>query len=230
MKIKLNRKTERGYYIDPITCEVHEIEKEVPDGAFVMLKEREDSPSQVMSVKTSFHIAQGKKLQRTSSKIIGEQMSKACATYILENEELPLEILVKEEPIPNQPVILVLYLEEYLTIDITISEEDLNGEDPFEIITSIINTQTIRPTLYDRDSSKEKFEYAIHSRSICGACGQNIEKGTIRIGLPMSGLDYVCYRWNHERCIPAGMLSYDSAAGLEFLDDKDRYRIEKLLN
>ncbi|MFW9928627.1 MAG: PARP-type zinc finger-containing protein [Candidatus Thorarchaeota archaeon] len=53
-------------------------------------------------------------------------------------------------------------------------------------------------------ASDYKIEYSKSSRATCQVCGEKIEKGDIRIGVPSYFQAYLSYKWQHAKCTQFG--------------------------
>ncbi len=230
MKMQLDSENEWGYFIDPQSFQVVEIIDEIPDGSFVVIKEREyiDDIDRTV-IQTSYGIVEGKKYQPLNKRELTKIMSTACTDYILSSNRLPPKILVEKELKQDKSAQLAFIMTNYDTFHLRIDKNSLGGLNPAELINSIIEKETFKPTLYDREE-KWKIEYAKSGRSKCNSCGAAIEKDSIRVGEPYFFETYLNYRWNHEKCIFWQRLEKDDIKGLDLLDDSDKVRIEKLLD
>ncbi|MHA1199096.1 MAG: PARP-type zinc finger-containing protein [Candidatus Heimdallarchaeaceae archaeon] len=227
--MNLDSDDEWGYFVDPQSFQIVEIIDEIPDGFFVVLKEREyieDIDRTV--IQSSYGIVEGKKYQPLNKREISKLMSKACADYILNSNRLPPKIMVEKELQPDKPAKLAFIMTNYDTFHLLLDKSLLDGSNPLEIINSILENETFKPTMYDREE-KWKVEYAKSSRSKCKSCDSKIEKDTIRVGEPYFFENYLNYRWNHEKCIFWQRLDKEQIKGFDQLSEDDRERIEKLL-
>ncbi|MCG3260037.1 MAG: hypothetical protein H7644_09835 [Candidatus Heimdallarchaeota archaeon] len=230
MKINLDSDNEWGHFIDPDSFQIVEITDEVPDKSFVVFKEREyiDDIDRTV-IQTTYGIIDGNKLQTMNKRELSKLMSKACAKYIIDFEKLPPKIMVEKKLIIDKPAQLAFILSNRDTFHLKIDKTALEGGNPYEVINSIMENQDFKLTMYDRDE-KWKIEYAKSSRAKCRKCGLNIEKDTVRIGEPHYFEDHLNYRWHHEKCIFLQRFEKKNIKGLDLLEEKDRKRIEEILD
>ena len=230
MKIDLSSEDEWGYFIDPDSFQIVEIYDEIPDGSFVVIKEREylDDIDRTV-IQSNYGIVDGKKFQPMNKREISKLMSMACAKYILDFDKLPPKVMVEKQLQINKPAQLAFIMTNYDTFHLKLDKDALEGGNPFEIVNSILENQTFKPTIYDRDE-KWKVEYAKSSRSKCRTCGSNIEKGAVRVGEPHYYEMHLNYKWHHEGCIFFQRLEKENIKGLDKLEDEDRKRIEEKLD
>ena len=225
----LSSEDEWGYFIDPESFHIVEIVDEIPDGSFVVLKEREyiDDIDRTVT-QTSYGIVDGRKYNPMNKREISKLMSRACAKYVLQNNRLPPKVMVEKELKDDKPARMAFVMSNYDTFHLNLDKNLLDDGNPAEIINSIMERETFKPTLYDKEE-KWKIEYAKSSRAKCKSCGSNIEKGTVRVGEPYLFEAHLNYRWHHEKCIFWQRLEISDVKGLDQLDDGDRERIENLL-
>ena len=230
MKFHFDSEEEWGYFIDPESFQIVEITDEIPDGFFVVLKEKEyiDDIDRTV-IQTSYGIVDGKKYQPLNKREISKLLAEACANYILLTNRLPPKVMVEKELKQDKPAKLAFIMNNYDTFHLSLDKNLLDGGNPREIINSILEQETFKPTLYDREE-KWKVEYAKSSRAKCKTCGLNIEKGTIRVGEPYFFENYLNYRWHHEKCMFWKRLDILNLNGLDLLEDEDRSRIESLIS
>ena len=152
MKISIDKEKEWGHFIDPLSFQVVEIYDEIPDGFYIVIKEREYLEDLGRTViQTTYGVIQGKKLQPMNKREISKLMSKSCGDYILKRKQLPPKVMVEKELISNKNAQLAFIMSNYDTFHLKITKEVLEGGNPFEIINSIIENETFKPTMYDRE-------------------------------------------------------------------------------
>ena len=226
MKLILDSENEWGFFIDHETFDIYPIEEDIPDGSFVVVKEREyieDIDRTV--IQTSYGIVDGKKFVPLNKREISKYMSEACSHYIVSRDTIPPKVKVEKEMQKDKPVQLTFMMTNYDIFHLKITSSLLDGLDPFEKINEIIGKETRKLTLYDRED-KWKVEYAKSSRATCKTCGLKIEKDTVRIGEPYYFDQYLNYRWHHEKCIFWSRLEIEQLDDLELLEKEDKKRIE----
>jgi hypothetical protein len=226
MKLILDSENEWGFFVDPNTFDIFNIEDDIPDGSFVIVKEREyieDIDRTV--IQTSYGIVEKNKFIPKNKREISKFMSEACSKFILSNDILPSKVKVEKELQEDKPAQLAFMLSNYDVFHLKISSAMLEGIDPYIKIKEIIGTETKKLTLYERED-KWKIEYAKSSRATCKSCGMKIEKGTVRIGEPYYFDQYLNYRWHHEKCIFWSRLEKNQLENLEQLEKEDKKRIE----
>jgi len=226
MKMELDSETEWGYYIDQENFKIYNIKDEIPDGSFVVIKEKEyiDDLNRTV-IQTTYGIVDGQKYQPMNKKEISKLISEACASYILVKNKLPPKVSLEKEVIPDKPAKLAFVMNNYDTFHLVVDKDLLEGTNPAEIFNSL---QEDVPELTE-EKDPWRIEYAKSSRSTCKTCNKKIEKDTIRVGQPNYYEDHLNYRWNHENCIFWKRLSINNVDGLDELKEEDRKRIEKLL-
>ena len=221
----LDSDNEWGYFIDPETFAINPIEEEIPHGSFVIIKEREyieDIDRTV--IQTTYGIVEEKKFQPLNKRELSSAMSIACANYILNNKTLPPKVKLEKELVEDKPAQLAFLMSNYDVFHLKISSKILSGNDPFNLINDIIQSESSKLTLDDREEIW-KVEYAKSSRSTCRTCNIKIEKDKVRIGEPHYFGEHLNYRWHHEECFFWSKLSLDMLDGLDDLGKEDRKRI-----
>ncbi len=226
MKLELDSENEWGHYVDPETFGIYNIEEDIPDGSFVIVKEREyieDIDRTVTS--TSYGMVDKNKYVTNDKRGISKIMSEACSKYILSKNTLPPRVKVEKELKKDKPAQLAFVMSNYDTFHLKITSEMLGGLNPSEKIQEIMGNETEKVIAYGLTKEKWKIEYAKSSRAKCRTCGLNIEKGTVRLGEPHYYEDHLNYRWHHEKCIFWKGLNKDQ---LDFneLEKEDKKRIE----
>jgi nitrous oxide reductase len=226
MKLILDSENEWGFFVDFETFDIYKIEDDIPDGSFVMVKEREYIEDIDRTVtQSSYGIVEKNKFITMNKREISKLMSKACSKYILAKDTLPPKVKVEKELQQDKPAQLAFMMTNYDTFHLKITSEMLDGLNPFEKIQEIIGNETEKLTLYDRED-KWKIEYAKSSRSTCKSCSMKIEKGTVRLGEPYYFEEHLNYRWNHEKCVFWSRLEKEQLEDLEKLEKEDKKRIE----
>ena len=226
MKLILDKENEWGHYVDPKTFGIYNIEEDIPDGSFVIIKEREyieDIDRTV--IQPSFGIVEGNKYIPKNKRELSKIMSEACSKYILSKNSLPPKVKVEKELKKDKPVQLSFVMTNYDTFHLKITSEMLEGSDPYEKVKEIMGNETEKVTTYGLTEDKWKVEYAKSSRAKCRSCGMSIEKGTVRLGEPYYYENYLNYRWHHEKCIFWKGLNKDQL-DLSGLEKEDKKRIE----
>ncbi|MFW9852658.1 MAG: PARP-type zinc finger-containing protein [Candidatus Thorarchaeota archaeon] len=225
MKMTLESDDEWGFYIDPKTFEISKIVDEIPDGSFVIIKEREYIEDIDRTVtQTSYGLVQGNKFSTFDKRGLSSLMSEACATYMLKNNQFPPKVRIHKELKPGKPANLAFELSKFDIFYLKITDKQLKNKDPVEIINQLKEDQSAKLTSYDHEDSW-KIEYAKSSRATCKTCGIKIEKDTVRAGEPYYYEDHLNYRWHHEKCIFWKALNKDTLKGLDDLEKEDKKRI-----
>jgi hypothetical protein len=226
MKLILDSDNEWGFFVDPETFDIHQIEDDIPDGSFVIVKEKEyiDDIDRTV-IQTSYGIVEKNKFTPKNKREISKIMSEACSRFILANDTLPPKVKVEKELQEDKPAQLVFMLSNYDIFHLKITSAMLDNLNPFDKVQEIIGNETQKLTLYDRDD-KWKIEYAKSSRATCKSCGLKIEKGTVRLGEPYYFDQYLNYKWHHEKCIFWSRLEIEQLDDLEQLEKEDKKRIE----
>ena len=221
----LDSENEWGFFIDPLTFDINNIEEEIPPGSFIVIKEREyieDIDRTV--IQTTYGIVEKNKFQPMNKRELSSIISKACAEYILSNSAFPPKVKLEKELVEEKPAQLAFLMSNHDTFHLKISEKLLENQDPVSLIDRIIEKETSKLTLYDREEIW-KIEYAKSSRSTCKTCGIKIEKEKVRVGEPYYYEDHLNYRWHHEDCIFWNTLNIEDLQGLEDLQTEDKNRI-----
>ncbi len=230
MKMVLESDDEWGFYVDPETFEISKIIEEIPDGSFVIIKEREYIEDIDRTVtNTSYGLVEGKKFSTFDKRGLSSLISEACAKYILKNNQFPPKVRIHKELKQDKPAQLAFELSKFDTFYLKISKNLLENQDPIEVINQLKTDQTSRLTSYDHEDAW-KVEYAKSSRSTCKTCGLKIEKDTVRAGEPYYYEDHLNYRWHHEKCIFWKALNKDTLKGLEDLEKGDKKRLLSLFD
>ena len=230
MKIDLDSENEWGHFIDPDSFQIVEITDEVPQGSFVVIKEREyieDIDRTV--IQTTYGIIESNKFQPMNKRELSKFMSIACGIYILNFDKLPPKVMIEKQLKLDKPAQLAFIMSNRDTFHLKLEKSALEGGNPIEIINSIMENQDFTSTMYDREE-RWKIEYAKSSRSKCRTCDSNIEKGTVRLGEPHYYENHLNYRWHHEDCVFLQRLEKENIKGLDNLEDDDRKRIEEKLD
>ena len=226
MKLILDSENEWGFFVDPEAFDIYTIEDDIPDGSFVIVKEREYIEDIDRTVtQSSYGIVEKNKFIPKNKREISKLMSEACSKFILARDTLPPKVKVEKELQEDKPTQLAFMLSNYDIFHLKISSAMLDGLNPFEKIQEIIGNETEKLTLYDRED-KWKIEYAKSGRATCKSCGLKIEKGTVRIGEPYYFDQYLNYRWHHEKCVFWSRLEIEQLEDLEQLEKEDKKRIE----
>ncbi|MBY8999942.1 MAG: hypothetical protein KGD64_03425, partial [Candidatus Heimdallarchaeota archaeon] len=98
MKMKIDPESEWGYFINPETFKVNNIEDDIPTGSLVVIKEKEYLEDLGRTViQTTYGIVEGNKFQPMNKREITLLFSKACAKYILINNASPPKIKIEKE-------------------------------------------------------------------------------------------------------------------------------------
>ena len=227
MKIQLDSENEWGFFIDPLTFKIINIEEDIPSGSFVVIKEREyieDIDRTV--IQTTYGLVDKNKFQPMNKRELSTYMSKACADFILSNSTFPPKIKLEKELVEGKPVHLAFLMSNHDTFHLKITDKLLENKDPVGIVSEIVEKETSKLTLYDKEEIW-KVEYAKSSRSTCRTCGIKIEKDKVRVGEPYYYEEHLSYRWHHEGCVFWNTLNLKNIQGLENLDSEDHDRIVK---
>ncbi len=221
----LDSENEWGYYVDPLTFDISNIEESIPHGSFVVIKEREyieDIDRTV--IQTTYGIVEKNKFQPMNKRELSSVMSKACAEYILDKNIFPPKIKIEKELVEGKPARLAFLMSSHDTFHLKITEKILADQDPFTLINDILEGETSKLTLYDKEEFW-KVEYAKSSRSTCRSCGIKIEKNSVRIGEPSYYEEHLSYKWHHEQCIFWNTLNLEDLLGIDDLEPVDKDRI-----
>ncbi|MHA2255230.1 MAG: hypothetical protein ACXAAM_04085, partial [Candidatus Heimdallarchaeaceae archaeon] len=98
MKLILDSENEWGFFVDFETFDIYKIEDDIPDGSFVMVKEREYIEDIDRTVtQSSYGIVEKNKFITMNKREISKLMSKACSKYILAKDTLPPKVKVEKE-------------------------------------------------------------------------------------------------------------------------------------
>ena len=223
--MQLDSENEWGFYIDPLTFEITNIEEEIPSGSFVVIKEREyieDIDRTV--IQTTYGIVVKNRFQPMNKRELSSYISKACAEFILTKNTFPPKIKLEKELLEGKPARLAFLMSSHDTFHLKITDKLLEDKDPVSIVSEIIENETSKLALYDKEEIW-KVEYAKSSRSTCRTCGIKIEKERVRVGEPYYYEEHLSFRWHHEECIFWKTLNLEDIQGLDDLDSKDHDRI-----
>jgi hypothetical protein len=229
MKIKLKTEVEWGYLINPKNFQIVRIKDEIPEGFFVLLKQREFMVEINRTVvKNTYGVVRKENLEKMDKRKMSEYLSAACAIYILKNNNLPPNVLIEGELKYMKPVSLAFSVTSYDIFHLKIDADLLKGRNPKEKLEQIMKEKN-RNLFYKKKEMRWRVEYAKSSRATCRKCKNKIEKDFLRFGEPSYYQEHLSYRWYHEDCVDLSKFKEDMLIGLVEIKQHDRRRIEKKL-
>ncbi|NPD88802.1 MAG: hypothetical protein HGN29_08750 [Asgard group archaeon] len=229
MKIRMDFETEWGYLINPKNFQILRIKDDIPEGFFVILKQREFVIEINRTVvKNTYGFVKKNALQKLDKRKLSEYLAAACADFILKNTNLPPNVLIEGDLKYMKPANLAFSVTSYDVFHLKIDSVLLKGENPKELLESIMKERN-RSLSFKKKEMRWKVEYAKSSRATCKKCNNKIEKNTLRIGEPSYYQEHLSFKWFHEDCVDLSKFDETKLSGLVEIKPHDRRRIEKKL-
>ncbi len=230
MKINLDEDTEWGYSIDPRNFIQMKIEKEIPEGFFFVIKKREYIEEIERTVIRNVYgrIKTGQ-VQKYDKKQLSEMLSSTLARYIMKNKILPKHVKINGDLKYTKPANLIFFVGNFDIFHLKIDSNDLDGNNPKEILEKIIQKSTKNLFMKVREN-KWKLEYAKSGVSKCNKCKNYIERDSLRLGEPSYYQENLSFRWYHENCVNWSKFNPDMLVGLNEIKQQDRKRIESKIS
>lgn len=229
MKLILNE-SDFGFYITTHDFKLHNVREDIPEGAFIVLKEKEEIEDLGRTViQTSYGYIENDTYYDTDKRTLSEMISKKVVEYIAKRGTVPYKINLKKELKENKPVYLLWDINEYDQFHLKITDMMLGeGNTAYETFKELFKQNKIAKV--DESIDPWKVEYAKSGRSTCRSCNKKIAKDAVRLGEPSYFQGHVSYKWHHEDCANyITIQSIENLEGLEDLEKEDKERIEAKL-
>ncbi len=229
LKIKLHKPNEWGNYIHPDTLEVKDIVGEIPEKSIIIIKKKEFRSELSRSVIVTRYATISKGVLMYLSKTdASKKLAKLCATYMLRTKHFPPKVTVSGIKSEKKPVELVFTHTTSDTFQLLITEELLQGKNPYSFIENLIASS-------DKKHLKEQSEIqwiinkAPHGRGMCIKCKKQIKAGELRFKEMDSKDSIMNPDFYHYACFPFAKYEKETIHGIKDLTEEDQRKIRKTL-
>lgn len=215
-----------AYYITPETFDMNKVTGKVPVGSIVLTKKQEILDTGVTITNTDYAIAKSDSVvdledKRAASKILAKQL----VEYMRKHNEYPHGTSF-DKAFKNRNVDVSYKASDYDKFMIRLTPA-IAGIDPEEFLMNLNTASKKKFTPQD----EWKIEPAKSSRSKCKTCGNNIEKGLLRLGEPNYFQEHLNYKWHHFECIADDIwgIPEDKLSGYSILETDVKDKVKKAI-
>ncbi|MDF1538746.1 MAG: PARP-type zinc finger-containing protein [Candidatus Thorarchaeota archaeon] len=221
MTERIEYNTEWAYWIDSISLKLKRLQKSVPIGSIILIKNRGVTEDGKKYVDTDFGIAESSGVRSITKKEASKILAKHTIDYMMKNQRWPLNMEI-EEVLKSNDIEILFSASEYDEFRLKITSE-LVGQKPINFLNSLKPGEKEKELVWRVEGAKS-------GRSKCRTCGNIIEEGKFRFGEPYLYEDHIAYRWHHAKCIaPLKKFDVERLEGYRLLASDEKLRLKKLL-